>query len=67
MLGGKKEGPPRGVCPITEEFAREAAMTCEQCHALMIERPEAFVEAVGDFLSRTEAFVISQSRTVVLP
>jgi pimeloyl-ACP methyl ester carboxylesterase len=36
-------------------------------HALMIERPEAFVEAVGDFLSRTEAFVISQSRTVVLP
>lgn len=32
---GKKEPTPEGV---TEEFAREAAMMCEECHALMIER-----------------------------
>lgn len=36
-------------------------------HALMLERPEAFAEAVGDFLQRTDAFVISQTRTVVFP
>jgi pimeloyl-ACP methyl ester carboxylesterase len=36
-------------------------------HALMVERPEAFAEAVGDFLQRTDAFVISQTRTVVFP
>lgn len=36
-------------------------------HAIAAERPEAFVEVVGDFLEREDAFVISRVRTVVLP
>jgi pimeloyl-ACP methyl ester carboxylesterase len=36
-------------------------------HAIMVERPEAFAEAVGDFLQRSDAFIISQTRTVVFP
>ena len=36
-------------------------------HALMVERPEAFAEAVGDFLERTDAFVISRTKTMVFP
>ena len=36
-------------------------------HAIAAERPEAFAEVVGDFLQRTEAFVISRSKTVILP
>ena len=36
-------------------------------HALMVERPEAFAEVVGDFLERTDAFVISRTKTAVFP
>jgi pimeloyl-ACP methyl ester carboxylesterase len=36
-------------------------------HAIASERPDAFVEVVGDFLRRQEAFVISLTRTVLLP
>jgi pimeloyl-ACP methyl ester carboxylesterase len=36
-------------------------------HAIAAERPEAFVEVVGDFLEREDAFVISRARTVILP
>jgi pimeloyl-ACP methyl ester carboxylesterase len=36
-------------------------------HAIAAERPEAFAEVVVDFLERTDAFVISRGRTVVLP
>jgi pimeloyl-ACP methyl ester carboxylesterase len=36
-------------------------------HAIAAERPEAFAEVVGDFLEREDAFVISRSRTVILP
>ena len=36
-------------------------------HALMVERPEAFAEVVADFLERTDAFVISRTKTVVFP
>ena len=36
-------------------------------HALMVERPEAFAEAVADFLERTDAFVISRTKTVIFP
>jgi pimeloyl-ACP methyl ester carboxylesterase len=36
-------------------------------HAIGAERPEAFVEVVGDFLERTDAFVISRTKTVILP
>jgi pimeloyl-ACP methyl ester carboxylesterase len=36
-------------------------------HAIAAERPEAFVEVVGDFLEREDAFVISRANTVLLP
>jgi pimeloyl-ACP methyl ester carboxylesterase len=36
-------------------------------HEAAAERPEAFVEVAGDFLERADAFVISRSRTVILP
>jgi pimeloyl-ACP methyl ester carboxylesterase len=36
-------------------------------HAIMAERPDAFVEVVGDFLEREDAFVISRVKTVILP
>jgi pimeloyl-ACP methyl ester carboxylesterase len=36
-------------------------------HAIGAERPDAFVEVVGDFLERTDAFVISRSKTVIMP
>jgi pimeloyl-ACP methyl ester carboxylesterase len=35
--------------------------------AIAAERPEAFLEVVGDFLERHEAFVISRTRTVIHP
>jgi pimeloyl-ACP methyl ester carboxylesterase len=36
-------------------------------HAISSERPEAFVEVVGDFLEREDAFVISRAKTVIMP
>ena len=36
-------------------------------HAIAAERPEAFAEVIGDFLERNDAFVISRTRTVLLP
>jgi pimeloyl-ACP methyl ester carboxylesterase len=36
-------------------------------HEMADERPEAFVEVVGDFLERREAFVISRQETVLFP
>jgi pimeloyl-ACP methyl ester carboxylesterase len=36
-------------------------------HAIGTDRPEAFVEVVGDFLDRHEAFVISRNATLINP
>jgi pimeloyl-ACP methyl ester carboxylesterase len=36
-------------------------------HEIGSERPEAFVEVVGDFLERNDAFVINRLETVLLP
>ena len=36
-------------------------------HAIGTDRPEAFVEVVGDFLERHEAFIISRSETLINP
>jgi pimeloyl-ACP methyl ester carboxylesterase len=36
-------------------------------HAIGTERPEAFVEVVGDFLERHEAFIISRNETLINP
>jgi len=39
----------------------------DAAHAIAAERPEAFVEVAGDFLERHDAFVISRTKTVILP
>jgi pimeloyl-ACP methyl ester carboxylesterase len=36
-------------------------------HLVGAERPEAFVEVVSDFLERNDAFLISRTKTVILP
>jgi pimeloyl-ACP methyl ester carboxylesterase len=36
-------------------------------HLIAAERPEAFAEAVTDFLQRDDAFLISRTRTVIFP
>ena len=36
-------------------------------HAIGAERPEAFVDAVADFLERREAFVINRTPTAIHP
>ena len=36
-------------------------------HLIGADRPEAFVEVVGDFLERHEAFIISRAETVIFP
>lgn len=36
-------------------------------HAIAAERPEAFAEVVADFLERSEAFVVSRTRTLLHP
>jgi pimeloyl-ACP methyl ester carboxylesterase len=36
-------------------------------HSIGAERPEAFVEVVGDFLERHEAFIISRNETLINP
>lgn len=36
-------------------------------HAIGTDRPEAFVEVVGDFLERHEAFIISRNETLINP
>lgn len=43
------------------------ALVYDAGHAIAGERPEAFVEIVGDFLDRHEAFVISRTETVLYP
>jgi pimeloyl-ACP methyl ester carboxylesterase len=36
-------------------------------HAIAAERPEAFTEAVADFLDRQEAFVVTRRQTMIFP
>ena len=36
-------------------------------HSIAAERPEAFAEVVTDFLKRNDAFLISQTKTVIFP
>jgi pimeloyl-ACP methyl ester carboxylesterase len=36
-------------------------------HAIAAERPEAFTEAVADFLTRQEAFVVTRRGTMIFP
>ncbi len=54
-------------------FYKEIMLNCnlifvyDAGHAIAVERPEAFVEVVADFLERREAFVISRTETMIHP
>lgn len=39
----------------------------DAAHAIATDRPQAFVEVVGDFLARREAFIISRHETLINP
>ena len=59
------------IPPEMGHFYKELIPNChlifvyDAGHAIGAERPEAFVEVVGDFLERHEAFVISRTETVI--
>jgi pimeloyl-ACP methyl ester carboxylesterase len=63
----------RLIAPEMGQFYKELIPNChlvfvyDAGHAIGAERPEAFVEVVGDFLERHEAFVISRTETVINP
>jgi pimeloyl-ACP methyl ester carboxylesterase len=61
------------IPPEMGHFYKELMPNChlvfvyDAGHAISAERPEAFVEAVADFIERREAFVISRTATVIHP
>jgi pimeloyl-ACP methyl ester carboxylesterase len=63
----------RVIPPDMGHFYKELLPNCnlvfvyDAGHAISAERPEAFVDAVADFLERREAFVISRTDTVIHP
>ena len=63
----------RLIAPEMGHFYKELIPNChlvfvyDAGHAIGAERPEAFVEVVGDFLERHEAFVISRTETLIHP
>jgi pimeloyl-ACP methyl ester carboxylesterase len=61
---------------IPSEMGRHYKALLPRCHLIFVydaghliaaERPEAFTDAVTDFLTRLEAFVVSQRRTMIFP
>jgi pimeloyl-ACP methyl ester carboxylesterase len=63
----------RVIPPSMGRFYKELIPTCnlvlvyDAGHAIGTDRPEAFADAVGDFIERREAFVISRTETVIHP
>ena len=61
------------IPPDMGHFYKELMPNCnlvfvyDAGHAISSDRPEAFVEAVADFVERREAFVISRTETVIHP
>jgi pimeloyl-ACP methyl ester carboxylesterase len=61
------------IPPDMGHFYKELMPNCnlvfvyDAGHAISSDRPEAFVEAVADFVERREAFVISRTGTVIHP
>jgi pimeloyl-ACP methyl ester carboxylesterase len=61
------------IPPDMGHFYKELLPNCnlvfvyDAGHAISSDRPEAFVEAVADFIERREAFVISRTDTVIHP
>jgi pimeloyl-ACP methyl ester carboxylesterase len=47
--------------------AAQLVLVYDAGHAIAAERPEAFAEVVTDFIERREAFLISQTETVIHP
>jgi pimeloyl-ACP methyl ester carboxylesterase len=61
---------------IPSEMGRHYKTLLPHCHLIFVydaghapgaERPEAFTEAVTDFLARQEAFVVTQRQTMIFP
>jgi pimeloyl-ACP methyl ester carboxylesterase len=63
----------RVIPPEMGHFYKELMPNChlvyvyDAGHAISTDRPEAFTEVVADFIVRREAFVISQTETVIHP
>jgi pimeloyl-ACP methyl ester carboxylesterase len=63
----------RVIPPEMGHFYKELMPNChlvfvyDAGHAISTDRPEAFTEVVADFIERREAFVISQTETVIHP
>jgi pimeloyl-ACP methyl ester carboxylesterase len=61
------------IPPEMGHFYKELIPNChlvfvyDAAHAISTDRPEAFTEAVADFLERREAFIISRTDTVIHP
>jgi pimeloyl-ACP methyl ester carboxylesterase len=70
VLFGTLDGViPAGMGRVYKELIADARLVFvyDAGHALMVERPEAFAEVVTDFLERTDAFIISRTKTVMFP
>jgi len=70
VLFGTQDGViPPAMGRVYKELIATSHLTFvyDAGHGLMVERPEAFAEVVADFLERTDAFVISRTKTTVFP
>jgi len=70
VLFGTRDGViPATMGRVYKELIPDAHLVFvyDAGHALMVERPEAFTEVVADFLERTDAFIISRTKTLVFP
>jgi pimeloyl-ACP methyl ester carboxylesterase len=69
MFGTKDGVIPAEMGRVYKELIPNAHLVFvyDAGHALMVERPEAFAEVVTDFLERTDAFIISRTKTMVFP
>jgi len=69
LFGTQDEVIPPAMGRVYKELIANAHLTFvyDAGHALMVERPEAFAEVVADFLERTDAFVISRTKTAIFP
>jgi pimeloyl-ACP methyl ester carboxylesterase len=69
LFGTHDSVTPAGMGRVYKELIADAHLVFvyDAGHALMVERPEAFAEVVTDFLERTDAFIISRTKSVVFP
>ena len=70
VVFGTRDGMiPPAIGRIYKELISNAHLVFvyDAGHAIAAERPEAFVEVVADFIERNDAFVISRTKTVILP